>query len=149
MNLFANYPDVPPSSPGNFYDAAGSALLAATVFRGAVMLHQFTNIPAAEKIRQTLFSPSTNSPSSSGFQNYTHITSDGWLTPVVNPDSYTFQGSNSPEGQAFVLQLHSAWRDWVEDGSKGANAASSWRLNRDSRAVWMGVVCVLLVGISV
>lgn len=55
----------------------------------------------------------------------------------------------SPEGQAFVLQLHSAWRDWVADGSKGANAGSSWRLDRDGRSVWMCVITVLLVGIFV
>jgi len=149
VNLFTNYPNVPPSSPGNFYDAAGTALVAATVFRGAVLLRQFANIPAAERIRQTLFSSSTNSAPSSGFQNYTHITPDGWLTPVVNPDSYTREGSMSPEGQAFVLQLHSAWRDWVADGSKGVSAASSWRLDRDGRSVWMCVITVLFVGIFV
>ena len=53
-----------------------------------------------------------------------HFSSDGWLTPVVNPDAYGVQGANSPEGEAFVLQLHSAWRDWVADGARGANGAS-------------------------
>jgi len=155
VNLFTNYPDVPPSSPGNFYDASGSALLASTVFRGAVMLNQFTHVPAAEKIRRTLFSPSTNSSSanssaSAEFQNYPHITPDGWLTPVVNPYSYGQQGGKSPEGQAFVLQLHSAWRDWIEDGARGANAASSWRLGRGvSNGVWVGMACGLVVGILV
>lgn len=48
---------------------------------------------------------------------------NGWLTPVVNPDSYGAEGSESPEGQAFVVEMHSAWRDWVADGSKGANGA--------------------------
>ena len=47
-----------------------------------------------------------------------HFSSDGWLTPVVNPDAYGVQGANSPEGEAFVLQLHSAWRDWVADGAE-------------------------------
>ena len=53
-----------------------------------------------------------------------HFSSDGWLTPIVNPDAYGVQGANSPEGEAFVLQLHSAWRDWVADGARGANGAS-------------------------
>jgi len=52
-----------------------------------------------------------------------HITSAGWLTPVVNPHSYGQEGAESAEGQAFVVDLHAAWRDWVADGSKGANGA--------------------------
>jgi len=52
-----------------------------------------------------------------------HFTSDGWLTPVVDPYSYGAQGSNSPEGQAFTLEMQAAWRDWVADGAKGANSA--------------------------
>jgi len=149
VNIFTNYPDVSPDSTGNFYDASGSALLASTVFRGAVMLDQFTHVPAAERIRRTLFSPSGNMPSSntsvsnasSIFDNYSHITPEGWLTPVVNPDSYGQQGSRSPEAQAFVLQLHSAWRDWVADGARGANAGTSVRLNGmkmgDNHWMWL------------
>ncbi len=53
----------------------------------------------------------------------THFTSDGWLTPVVDPLSVGQSGQNSPEGQAFVVQMHAAWKDWVAQGSKGANAA--------------------------
>lgn len=51
----------------------------------------------------------------------------GWLTNTVDP--YTFNtpidastGAHSPEGQAFVLLMHSAWRDWVSaTGAKVAN----------------------------
>jgi len=145
MNIFTNYPDVSPDSLGNFYDASGSALLASTVFRGAVMLDQFTHVPAAERIRRTLFSPSRNTPSSNtstsnaSFGNYSHITTEGWLTPVVDPDSFNHQGSQSPEAQAFALQLHSAWRDWVGDGARGANAGTSIRPNamRMGNDYWM------------
>lgn len=170
VNLWTNYPDVPPSSPGNFYDASGSALLASTVFRGAVMLNQFTHVPAAEKIRTTLFSPPTNSSPTttpptnapqSQFANYPHFTNDGWLTPVVNPYSYGQEGSESPESEAFALQLHSAWRDWVQDGARGANAAVSLRFARrrcgweEAGGVlgwlvdgggWMWLVCGCVVG---
>ena len=48
-----------------------------------------------------------------------HFTSDGWLTPVVNPLQWGVEGSESPEGQAFVLEMQAAWRDWVAGGSKG------------------------------
>ncbi|THH15899.1 hypothetical protein EW146_g4644 [Bondarzewia mesenterica] len=57
------------------------------------------------------------------FAEALHFSSDGWLTPVVNPNSYGSEGSNSPESEAFVLQLHAAWRDWAADGAQGANAA--------------------------
>ncbi|EKM77140.1 hypothetical protein AGABI1DRAFT_101862 [Agaricus bisporus var. burnettii JB137-S8] len=124
VNLWTNYPDVPADSPGNFYDTSGSALLAATVFRAAVMLNQFTHVPAAEKIRQTLFSPSGGPPSSTTTSS-THLTPEGWLTPVVNPYSFPHEGSMSPESEAFAIQLHSAWRDWVADGARGANGL--WR----------------------
>ena len=45
-----------------------------------------------------------------------------WLTPVVNPHSFGVEGGKSPEGQAFVVEMYAAWRDWVADGSKGANS---------------------------
>ncbi|KAF9446430.1 Six-hairpin glycosidase [Macrolepiota fuliginosa MF-IS2] len=215
-NLWTNYPDVPSTATGNFFDTAGSALLASTVFRAAVMLNQFTHVPAAERIRRTLFSPSTDplpttSPSSSSsrpsssrapssvpssvpssstvrssnttrssstetslssaptatsplssstlpssttittpsatptvFEGYGHITVDGWLAPVVNPDSYGQEGSKSPESEAFALQLHSAWRDWIADGARGANGGMSLRFA--SKGVWMWVVCMGVVG---
>jgi hypothetical protein len=87
------------------------------------MLNQFTHVRAAERVMKTLFSSSSSSSSSSPFENYTYFTSDGWLTPVVNPHSYGQEGSQSPESEAFVLQLHSAWKDWVADGSPGGNGA--------------------------
>lgn len=41
----------------------------------------------------------------------------------MNPYSYTTQGSDSPEGQAFILEMQAAWRDWEAGGAKGANSA--------------------------
>ena len=54
-----------------------------------------------------------------------HFTPDGYLRPVVNPNSFSVQGNVSAEGQAFIIELQSAWRDWVLDGAKGANGASA------------------------
>ena len=31
---------------------------------------------------------------------------NGWLTPVVNPNSFGQEGSKSPEGQAFVVMMY-------------------------------------------
>ena len=52
-----------------------------------------------------------------------HFTRDGWLTPVVDPYSVARQGQASPEGQAFILLMQAAWRDWVDNGAQGANVA--------------------------
>ena len=82
--------------------------------------------PPASTSATTSAAASTASATSafSGSDGVQHFTSDGFLTPVVNPLSYSQEGSNSPEGEAFVLMLQSAHRDWVAAGSVGANAAT-------------------------
>jgi hypothetical protein len=52
-----------------------------------------------------------------------HFTPDGYLRPVVNPNSFRIQGNVSAEGQAFIIELQAAWRDWVLDGSKCASGS--------------------------
>ncbi|KAJ6496689.1 Six-hairpin glycosidase [Mycena vitilis] len=72
----------------------------------------------------------------------THFTDDGWLTPVVNPHQFGVEGKNSPEGEAFVLELQAAYNEWVAGGSVGANAA---RRMGSSAAGWALVAgCVVL-----
>lgn len=71
-----------------------------------------------------------------------HFTFDGWVQPVVNPYTFTEQGQHSPEGQAFVLQLHAAWRDWVQNGAIGANGTGPDRVRVP--AVSAGVVGSIL-----
>jgi hypothetical protein len=112
------------------------------------MLNQRKYIPLAERSRKTLISGSSNttsalSDSSSSFNGYTHITSDGWLTPVVNPDSYPMQGQDSPESEAFMLEMQSAWRDWVKAGSKGG--ACSIRLGSEVLWAWAGMATVSML----
>lgn len=111
VNLFYNYAD----DINTFLDAASTALLASTVYRLSLLRSVHTHLPTAEKCRKTLFSSN-----SSGLM---HFSSDGWLTPVVNPDSFGNQGSDSPESEAFVVELQAAWTDWVSAGSQGANGA--------------------------
>ncbi|GJJ14119.1 hypothetical protein Clacol_008376 [Clathrus columnatus] len=104
--LFPNYA----TDNTTFEDASSTALLAASTYRLAVLEGIYHNLPHAEKSRKTL---STSS----------HITSEGWLTPVVDPINWTNEGSDSPEGQAFVVEMTAAWKDWVAIGSPGANEA--------------------------
>jgi hypothetical protein len=63
---------------------------------------------------------------------------------VVNPDSYGEQGYNSPESEAFMVEMESAWRDWVKAGSHGS--ACSIRLKAEVMWVWAGVNMLMVVG---
>ncbi|CAE6455541.1 unnamed protein product [Rhizoctonia solani] len=42
-----------------------------------------------------------------------HITTEGWLTPVVDPHSFHKEGRQSAEGQAFVLMMYAARNDYL------------------------------------
>jgi hypothetical protein len=112
--LFGNYAD----DSSTFDDAASTALLASTVYRLALLKSVHTFVPKAEQSRKALFAAATNG------SGLAHFTSDGWLTPVVNPNNVGQEGSQSPEGQAFVVQLSAAYKDWLDAGSPGANAAT-------------------------
>ncbi|KAK7014853.1 Six-hairpin glycosidase-like protein [Favolaschia claudopus] len=71
-----------------------------------------------------------------------HFSNDGWLQPVVNPNQFGVQGSNSPEGQAFVLELQASYNEWVAAGSPGANAAR----RTAATAGWASVVGCIGLG---
>ncbi|KAF6753906.1 Six-hairpin glycosidase-like protein [Ephemerocybe angulata] len=114
------------NDPNTFYDAASSALLASTVYRASTVMGQHKYVPYAERTRMTLFTPNTGPWTNTNwtrFGDYQYFTTDGWLRPVVDPMNTGNQGQNSPEAQAFVVLLHSAWRDWRWAGEKGKNAA--------------------------
>ncbi|KDR71838.1 hypothetical protein GALMADRAFT_74638 [Galerina marginata CBS 339.88] len=145
-NIFTNYAGQPLTADGNFYDAASTTLLAATVYRAALLLNEFKYLPFAERSRKTLFnatsstsSTAISSNSSATLAGYQHLTEVGWLTPVVNPHEYGVQGNESAEGQAFVVQLHAVYREWVENGSKGQNAALSMKRPGSTNIVMISV----------
>ncbi|KAG5651115.1 hypothetical protein H0H81_009802 [Sphagnurus paluster] len=121
-SLFPNYASQPASAPNNFLDASSTALLASTVYRLSLLWGTHKYLPYAERTRHALSAPNTNTSAPSNM-TLLHIDAGGWLTPVVNPHSYGQEGAQSAEGQAFVVEMQAAWRDWVADGSKGANAA--------------------------
>ena len=87
------------------------------MYRAAKLLNQRTYIPHAERSRQALSATTSASPSNSGttlFPSYVHFTRDGVLTPVVDPYMYGSKATGtSPEGQAFVVQMHVAWKEWL------------------------------------
>jgi rhamnogalacturonyl hydrolase YesR len=92
-----NYMDLDPSA--TFIDASGTALLAAATFRLAAIAPELVDTDPAERARNWIGS---------------NIDADGWLTNVVNPLNWHAAGSHSPEGQAFVLMLVAAHRDYCQ-----------------------------------
>ena len=147
-NIFTNYAIQPATAPGNFYDASSTAIIASTVYRLAVIANKQDHLPAAERSRKAL-SNSTETDSNTT-ANYTHFTPDGWLLPVVNPLSYGQEGSESPEAQAFVIEMHAAWKDWVTAGSNGANATGSKGANAaDNMQPCTMWGCLALAGLMV
>ncbi|KAF8632324.1 hypothetical protein AX17_004879, partial [Amanita inopinata Kibby_2008] len=62
--IFTNYADVSPSEPGNFYNAASTALLASTVYRASLLFDYHHNLPMAERSCLALFGSSPSSVSS-------------------------------------------------------------------------------------
>ncbi|KAF4588080.1 hypothetical protein AB1N83_011516 [Pleurotus pulmonarius] len=130
-NIFPNYASRAVNDSGNFYDAAGTALLAATVYRVSLYWGDHSHISFAQRCRETLYADNGNQ---------SHINAEGWLQPVVNPHSFGVEGSRSPEAQAFVLDLEAAYRDWVNEGSNG-----STHLTISNLWIWAGIVSSLLL----
>ncbi|KIO30557.1 hypothetical protein M407DRAFT_20446 [Tulasnella calospora MUT 4182] len=107
--VFYNYAD--DDSTGA--DAASTALFAATVYRAVTLYepgHYGDIVDAAERAREALYANNGT----------VHFDGEGWLQPVVNPNSFHEIGAQSPEGQAFVLQMDNNWKEWVSQGSKSA-----------------------------
>ncbi|PPQ86599.1 hypothetical protein CVT24_009649, partial [Panaeolus cyanescens] len=101
--IFTNYLNQPSTAPNNFYDASSTALLAATVYRASLLIDSNRHVPMAERSRKAI--AERDGSGDGEFGGYRHFTSEGYLTPVVNPHSYGQEGGVSAEGQAFVVQM--------------------------------------------
>jgi len=98
---FHNYID----QTDTFTDSSSTALLAAVVYRLVPLLPRVAKyIPAADKARAAIAAS---------------INDDGYLTNVVDPMNFGSQGGVSPEGQAFVLMMEAAYRDYVAWNATG------------------------------
>ncbi|KAF9525235.1 family 88 glycosyl hydrolase [Crepidotus variabilis] len=96
---------------GGFGEISGSSLMAATIYRMAVLRPDTfgqSYIRWADEIRQTLGEKDT--------QGAAHVTPAGVVTPAVNPlawkDPIPYT-AGSPEGNSFAVLLYAAWRDCV------------------------------------
>ena len=84
-----------------FADTSGTALLAAVTYRMATLTGDLSFISAADDAFDLI---------------QASLTEDGWLLNTVDPLTFntpSLPGVFSPEGQAFVLLLHAAWRDFA------------------------------------
>ncbi|KAJ2916912.1 hypothetical protein MD484_g3483, partial [Candolleomyces efflorescens] len=146
--IFTNYADQPPSAPRNFYDASGTSLVAATVYRASLQYagSRYKYMGNAERAWASLVNStgSTSSNSSAPFANFTHFTPEGWLTPVVNPHSYGLEGNMSAEGQSFVVMLAAARRDWI--GVNGEYSAGVGRCQGVFVSGLVGGLIAVVVG---
>lgn len=124
-HIFLNYIDAPATDGNNFPDAAGTALLASTVYRYALMTGDVTHISSAEAIREELARRDGG--------GYVHFSPEGVLRPVVNPHDYSKQGDASAEGQAFVMMLDAAYGEWRAKGGVNLNSAGGGGGDRRSR----------------
>ncbi|GAA6021176.1 hypothetical protein JCM11491_001596 [Sporobolomyces phaffii] len=98
-----------------FAECSGTALLSAATYRVSQLSGNYSRsaeLTAAESAYQTLTAQHVSSP-------------QGVLAPVVNPMDYSSElqnvksdgtGNVSPEGEAFVLLMESARRDWINGG---------------------------------
>lgn len=81
----------------DFLDSSSTALFAAATYRLAVLTGDCAMVPNAEKAFDYIA---------------TKIASDGTLRQTVDPFHWDIIGTPSPEGQAFVLLLQAAYRDY-------------------------------------
>lgn len=97
-----------------FGEVSGSSLIAAVIYRMAVMQPETFGrdyISWADTILETL--------AGNDAEGNPHITASGIATPAVNPlgwsDTTPFT-TGSPEGNNFVVLLYVAWRDCIQAG---------------------------------
>ncbi|KAJ8483299.1 hypothetical protein ONZ51_g4792 [Trametes cubensis] len=84
----------------SFADSSSTALLASVTYRMATLTSDNSHIPAANKAYNLIKSS---------------VDSNGWLRNTVDPETFNTPskpGEHSPEGQAFVILLQSAYRDY-------------------------------------
>lgn len=110
-----NYIDIDPATTTgtSFEDCAGTALMAANTFRLATLTYN----PATKSSSFGALKPNVAAAERARVYIVQHVdNSTGVLGPIVNPLNWHAQapaGGVSPEGQAFVVLLQAAYRDWM------------------------------------
>lgn len=127
--LVRNYID----NSSTFEDTAGSTLLAASAYRLATLNLTTAHVGFANQIHSTVAAR--------------HINSTGYLTGAVDPLNFGKQGTYSPEGQAFVLLMQAAYKEYIAGGGEDKTSGAV-RLVQAGWVGGIGVSLVLALGIS-
>jgi len=93
------------NNPTDFLDSSSTAMYAAATYRLAVITGNCAMVYNAEKAFDYIA---------------TKIAPDGRLQQTVDPLNWDVIGTQSPEGQAFVLLLQAAYRDYESWKNSGA-----------------------------
>ncbi|KAF8308543.1 hypothetical protein DL93DRAFT_2086720 [Clavulina sp. PMI_390] len=104
------------NSTSCFEDSAGTALMAANTFRLAQILYSPSTHSSSYTVPGQTLSPNVAAAEKARQYIVNHVnTTTGIVGPVVNPEDWSSElaaGGTSPEGQAFLLLLQAAYRDW-------------------------------------
>ena len=100
------------NDPNSFADSASTALLAAATYRLA------THLETSDTTKQVNMTWALNAANRARSVVSRSIDIDGWLTNVVDPWNFPLRGTRSAEGQAFVLSLEAAYRDYQNSGQR-------------------------------
>ncbi|KAF9016402.1 hypothetical protein BDZ89DRAFT_1094498 [Hymenopellis radicata] len=128
--LLRNYLD-DTDGPNGFGEISGSTMMAAVIYRMAVLqpdVFGTSYIAWADNIRHTI--------SGSDRDGNPHVTSNGTVTPAVNPYAWldtTPYTAGSPEGNNFVVLMYAGWRDCVYAGYCHTDGSRAKRLHNKKR----------------
>ncbi|BGP19350.1 hypothetical protein JCM10213_006856 [Rhodosporidiobolus nylandii] len=151
--LFHNYLN----DTSSFADSASTCLLCASTYRLAYLSAHISSLSSFAPSSASLAAAESAYLTVTGAQ---HLSSSGVLAPVANPSSFSDQlrnvktdgsGHVSPEGQAFVLLMEAARRDFIENGgtvSADAREARAATSAATARIVSKGVLGVLAFGMA-
>jgi hypothetical protein len=74
------------------------------------------------------------------------VNSSGYLTQVANPNDFSKEGSESPEGQSFVIMGYAAYKQWVKMGSPGGTNGTDPLGESSAAALRTGVGLSVVLG---
>lgn len=102
-----------------FAECSSTALMVANTYRLALVSNLYSSLsssaPAGTSLRDA------ESSYQALTRNNQHISTNGTLAPVTDPMSFSSElakGQVSPEGEAFVLLMEAARRDYLADGGQ-------------------------------
>lgn len=131
--LLHNYID----NSSSFEDTAGSALMASAALRLSTLGLNSDYVTFGEQIHSTIAAR--------------YLNSSGYLTNAVDPINWSEQGTESPEGQAFVVLMQAAYDEYRAKGGSDTTSAASgqWHGIGVGVSTMAAVVAAALASIAV